>query len=55
MAIRLGTIPVVIDWRTVQDTSKGDYDPPSCYDTNENEGDNAKYVDRKEATVKGED
>ena len=55
MAVRLGTVPVVIDWSTVQDTNKDDSDPPRCYDTNKNECNDAKCVDRKEATVKGED
>ena len=55
MAIRLSTVPIVVDWSAVQYADKDNCDPPGCYNTNKNKGGNAKHIGWKNATVEGED
>ena len=55
MAVRLSDVPVIFNWSARQDGGERDCDPPNCYDTDKNEGGDAKYIDWKDPTVKYED
>ncbi len=55
MAVRLSEVPVIVNWSARQGDGERDCDPPNCYETDKNEGGDAKHIDWKDATVKYED